>query len=576
MALSVYSGILGKKNAAHLLRRAAMHCSRNTIDDYSNLSAAEAISRLFEATEFPSAPVDPATGLSWVDLIPADNEDDPRYQEYFKRWWLGVLHGAGLTGNNPGKMAFLTRERLVFFLHTHFTAIQEVISSSRALYFQNSLFRLFAQSEADINLSFKELAKKICLDNAMLLLLDGELNVKGRPNENFAREFLELYTIGKGLPGHTPVATDPGDYIYFTEQDVQAAARIFSGYDFDRTFQYPDPETGLPRIKPRLNNTGIATQHDNTAKHFSFRFSEAVIQPDSTLLRGSDATEESMHDEIDQLISLLFEQEETVRNICRKVYRFYVYHHIPAAVENTVIAEMATVFRKNNFELVPLIKALLASKHFYDATENSVADGNYGALIKSPLDLSMATLSFFNYELPDPYSDSARFYELTGDLLDVMQEQGMHFLNPYDVAGYEAYFQFPLFNRNWISANSLTYRYKYIADLVSGKNSIKPDILSFIKNNFDQDASDPEGLTKSILSYCFPMYEEGDEITPERVNYFVSRFLRLGTGLPQGPVVFWNFSYNNAAIYIESRDDADGMLQDLFNVIMQSPEYQLF
>lgn len=576
MALSAYSGTLGKKNAAHLLRRAAMNCSRNDVDAYSNLSASEAIDRLFESCEFPAAPVDPATGLSWVDLMPVENEDDPRYQEYFKKWWLGILHGAGQAVNNQKKLAFLTRERIVFFLHTHFTAIQEVINSSRALYFQNSLFRLFAQPEADINLSFKELTKKICLDHAMLLLLDGELNVKGRPNENFARELLELYTIGKGLPELTPVATDPGDYLYFTEQDVQAAARIFSGYDFDRTFQHTDPETGLPRVKPRLNNAGIATQHDNTAKHFSFRFGEAVIQPDSTLLRGSDATEESMHDEIDQFVRLLFEQEETVRNICRKVYRFYVYHHISATIENTVIAEMAAVFRENNFELVPLIKALLTSQHFYDSTSNAIADGNYGALIKSPLDLSIATLSFFKYELPDPYHDSVQFYELMGDLLTIMQEQGMHFLNPYDVAGYEAYFQFPLFNRNWISANSLTYRYKYIADLVSGKNNLKPNLLSFIQNNFDLEASDPEGLTKSILSYCFPMSEEGNEITSERINYFVSRFLRLGTGLPQGPVMFWNFSYTNAASYTESRDDADGMLQDLFNAIMQSPEYQLF
>ena len=575
MALSAYSGILGKKNAAHLLRRAAMSCSRNDTDAYSGLTAPEVIERLFEPCELPAPPVDPTTGISWIDLMPTQNEDDPRYQEYFKRWWLGILHGAGQR-DNPKKLAFLARERLVFFLHTHFTAIQEVINNSRALYFQNVLFRLFAQSEADINLSFKELTKKICLDSAMLLLLDGALNVKGRPNENFARELLELYTIGKGLPGLTPVATDPGDYIYFTEQDVQAAARIFSGYEYDRSFQHPDPDTGLPRIKARLNNAGIATQHENTAKQFSFRLGEVVIQSDSTLLSGNDATEESMHDEIDQFINLLFDQEETVRNICRKIYRFYVYHHISAEIENTVIAEMATVFRGSNFELVPLIKVLLTSQHFYDATANSVADGNYGALIKSPLDLSMATLSFFNYEFPDPYNDSARFYDLMEDLLTVMQEQGMHFLNPYDVAGYEAYFQFPLFNRNWISANSLTYRYKYIADLISGKNSIKPDILGFIKSTFDQDASDPGNLTKSILSYCFPMSEEGNEITSERINYFESRFLRLGTGLPQGPVVFWNFSYDNAANYTESRDDADGMLQDLFNVVMQSPEYQLF
>lgn len=577
MALSAYSGILGKKNAAHLLRRAAMVCSVADIDAFSQLSAMEAVGRLLEHDILPpSPPVDPAAGQIWIDLPATDNEDDLRLQEFFKRWWLGLLHGAGIAENDPKKLAFLTRERMVFFLHTHFTAIQEVINCSRALYFQNVLFRAFAGPVADHDLSFRELTKKICLDNAMLLLLDGELNVKGRPNENFARELLELYTIGKGLPGRIPPSDEAGDYGYFTEQDVQAAARIFSGYDYDRAFQNIDPDTGLPRVKPRLNGAGIATWHDNTEKRFSFRLGGAALRPDSALLLNGEPTEASMHDEISQFIDLLFDQEETIRNICRKIYRFYVYHHISEEIESTIITDMATLFREHNFELTPLVRALLSSAHFYDVTNNSLTDGPYGALIKSPLDLSIGAFSFFNYRFPDPYSETILFYDAMGNILSSAREQGLNFLNPYDVAGYEAYFQFPLFNRNWISANSLIYRYKFIADLV-GENKGKPiDLLDFIKRYFDREASDPESLVKHILSYCFAMSEEGEEITSERINYFVSRFLRLGTGLPQGADVFWNYSYTNAEENPDSGEDANGMARDLFNTIMQSPEFQLF
>ncbi|MCR6639977.1 MAG: DUF1800 domain-containing protein [Sporocytophaga sp.] len=456
--------------------------------------------------------------------------------------------------------------------------MQETVNNSRALYFQNALFRKFAfDNEPDPLWNFKMLTKKISLDNAMLVLLDGRLNVKGRPNENYAREFLELYTIGKGLPGHVPPSTIPGDYIYFTEQDVQAAARVFSGYDTDFTFLTIDEDTELPRVKIKGTGT-VANQHDNDPKEFSDRFGNTVITPDTTLLFGDKATEASMLDELDQLVEMVYAQQETVRNICRRIYRFYVYHEITQTIDNSIIADMANTFVANNFKLQPVIMELLQSQHFYDSATASVDDNNFGALIKSPLDLVLNTLSFFEYNLPDPQTEAEQFYEVTGKILESMKNQGMYFLNPYDVAGYDAYFQYPLYNRNWISANTLTQRYKFIYDNISidKMEEIKIDIFPFIQQRFASVALNPDDLINELASYLLPMSQAGTEITTERLNYFKSQFFVIGKGLPQGPEAFWEFSWNNADTIPESKEDARGMLQYLLNAMLQSPEYQLF
>jgi hypothetical protein len=109
------------------------------------------------------------------------------------------------------------------------------------------------------------------------------------------------------------------------------------------------------------------------------------------------------------------------------------------------------------------------------------------------------------------------------------------------------------------------------------ENEVGIDLLAFTKANFtDAIALDPDQLVRTYASYLLPMYTEGSEITTERISYFKQRFLRLGEGLPQGSLAFWQFSYSNAANIPQSAIDARGMLQDLLNAMLQSPEYQLF
>lgn len=582
MPLTPHSGPLGRRGAAHLLRRATYGPTIGQIKTFSTLTTAQAIQQLYRLA-LPDAPppVDPDNNNDpWVltgNTAPEKMEFE--YQEHFKQWFVGQMLSAGVTPAQS--LAYSAREKLVFFIHTHLTAIAEKIGSSRAMYFQNQLFRLYARDgitspvvPAD-KLNFKELTKKVCVDNAMLNLLDGTINIRGG-NENFGRELLELYTIGRGLEGADVTAgLGPGDYRYYTEEDVQAAARVFSGFQFDNTFAVEDPDTLLPRGKVRGSVTN-ASAHDNNPKQFSARFGNAVIIPDPLLVNGTQATEESALDEISQLIDLIYDQEETANHICRKIYRFFMYHEITDAINTTIIQEMANTFRANNFKLQPVIEELLGSQHFYNNNSTPFTDDAFGGIIKSPLDIVLGTYRLFNIATPSMATDAAAFYEQTGSIVGMMRtSMGMDFYQPYDVAGYDAYHQFPIYHRSWITVNNLTNRYNFIYNFL-------PDIelYQFIRNNIDlAEASDARRLVIDLASFLLPRTEnltfdtavdetQAATLTSERLLYFKNKFLDI---IDPDPEAAWTDRYTNQ----QGINTMEGQLQNLFNAMLQSPEYQL-
>ena len=358
MPLPQYTGLLGNRRAAHLLHRASFGPTKEEIDNFATLTPTLAIAKLFQQPlPDPLLPIDPKTGTEWFISGTTDaNSGDNDLQEFFKGWFISQMLSVGIDSNLS--LAYSTREKVVFFIHSVLTAIQSKIENSRSLYFENQLYRLFALDKTSLlKFNFKELSKKVCVDNAMLRLLDGNLNIKGSPNENYARELHELYTIGRGLEGTLPKVADPGDYFLYKEQDVQAAARVLSGWDIDTTYSNIDPDTLLPRGKVRGGLTN-ASGHDNDVKTFSDRFNSSTIQPNPTLLTGNNATEASAIDEISQLIDLIYSKPETARNICRRVYRFFVYHEITQTIDDTIVAEMANTFTANGFKLQPVLEDL--------------------------------------------------------------------------------------------------------------------------------------------------------------------------------------------------------------------------
>lgn len=590
MPLPEFFGTLGVKRAAHLLRRATFGATKAQIDAFASLNPGQAIQQLYrQPLPATPPPVDPDTSEPWVINDITDPEKmEFEYIEFFKRWFIGQTLSAGVPA--ASMLPYAAREKLVFFLHTHFTAIAEKINSSRALYYQNQLFRLYALDllispiVPDDKLNFKELTKKISVDNAMLRLLDGNLNVNGSPNENYARELFELYSIGRGLENSLPPPTGQGDYILFTEQDVQQAARVLSGWNFDNSFSNIDPDTQLPRGIVRGSATH-ASAHDNGIKTFSNRFIDPntgqpwVIQPNPALLNGGRATEESALDEISQLIEMIYAQEETARHICRKLYRFFVYHQITDSIENTIIAEMANTFRANNFKLQPVVENLLRSQHFYDAA-SGLSDDKYGGIIKSPLELITGTIRFFNIPVPDMNTHPQEFYAFTGAINSAMENQGLIFYQPFDVAGYDAYHQFPIYNRAWITVNYLANRYAFIRDVVNaeGTGPFAVNVYNFVRNNINNAlAANARNLVIELVRYLFPWADnltfdpDADDnatVTAERMNYFLRAFL---SDIDPDPEAAWTTRWTGEV----GVGTMTSQLQSLFNALMQSPEYQL-
>jgi hypothetical protein len=217
MPLNQLTEQLGVKRASHLLRRAIGGADIATINSFAILTPQEAIAQLIPDSPIdlpdPPLPVDPLTGTEWITTGTTDaNSENFQLTRYLNAWMIGQLLADGVDSSTHLPYAF--RERLVFFLHTLFTTKQSSVNNSQAIYFQQALFRKYALDTLDterpnpnfdpedlestepetlpIEINLKKLTQKITLDNAMLMFLDGRLNVAGSPNENYARELMEL------------------------------------------------------------------------------------------------------------------------------------------------------------------------------------------------------------------------------------------------------------------------------------------------------------------------------------------------------------------------------------------------
>lgn len=601
MPLSPLSGMLGVQRAAHLLRRATFGGSKQDIDDFANLTAQQAIAILFD-TAIPEAPlpVDPATNEEWVisGTVEDVNSDGRDLLAFFKRWFVGQMLGSGIA-DDAARKAYTTREKIVLFMHTHFTTMEEKVRDSRALYFQNALFRLFAFDKEDRMVdienedtgliemvvaptNFKELTKKLCVDNAMLIFLDGRLNVKGNPNENYGREMFELYSIGRGLESRIDGISPPaeGDYFTYTETDVQSAAKVLTGFDNDDDYENIDPYTGLPRGIIKGGN--IATQHNTEEKTFSSYFDTTTISPDVLLLENGRPTEESTLDEISQMVDMIYLRDETARQICRKLYRFYVHYDIDEDLDDTIIADLASTFIASDYKIQVVLEELFQSEHFYEAV-TGIEDDKFGGIIKSPIDLIVGSLTSFDIQLPDYTSELAQFYDVTGTLLGYAEQQGMQLHQPFEVAGYTAYHQYPVYNRNWISPNYLSQRYNFIRALLNQTEGLPFfDLLNYIRTNFNASANDGKQLIIALSPYLFPMSAnlnfdmDGGDLTKERIRFFLQALLQFNDYEDTADVDLanstWSSLYADPNQYLEAGE----YVKRLFNTMLQSPEYQLF
>ncbi len=545
-SLAPISGTLGKQRAAHLLRRATMGPRLQDINAFSSLTAQAAFNALVQNDPIPAFPKDPNTGTDWIyPNVPDPTQINDIWSDLTKCWWLSNVKNSG-----PN----LT-ERMLWFYHTHIPVIMTRISWNPQLAVDYlRLLRHFALG------NYKDLVKAVCIDNAMLIHLDGNLNIKSVPQENFGREFLELFTVGKG----PEVAL--GDYTNFTEQDVKALTKVFTGWQFDTTFQTLDPVTGIPTGKVKADNNGNATQHDVTGKQFSAAFSNQTIQTPN--VANWTCSTASVYTELGAAVDMVFSSVNTAKHIVRRLYRQFVYFEITPTIETDIIEPLANTLMANNYDLISVLEVLLQSEHFYDLDSPPTSDNSMGAIIKSPLDLTLGAIRFFELNGPNPTANLNQHYNLYGQLLQQLSLQGLELFEPLDVAGYDPYFQVPSFHRYWISANYLANRYKFAELLINGFSSggtslLKLEVLPFVEANATQ-ASDPSVLVQDLVEWLIPI-----AIDQARFDYFKDEIL-LNNG-----AIDWTTEW---ATYQSTSNNTvvKAQLELLVKSMMQSPEYQLF
>lgn len=521
------------------------------IDDLASKTAADALAALLlPAPLLLEQPIFAATAnqtpATWINPPkPPDAPgpaDDFELRPYVIAWWANeALHDPGIG------------HKMAFFLH-QFLAVDAESGKTGEFFDYLSLLRWGALG------NFKKLVVKMVTDNCMLNYLNNDQNYAQNPNENFAREFFELFTIGRGdIAG-------PGDYTTFTEQDVEAAARVFSGFNHANRNANTDPETNLPAGK------AYPQAHDFTPKVFSPRFGGSTINASSNDAAGMVA-------EMNTFVDLVFLQPETAKNICRRLYRYFVTRNISQEAEDDIIVPLAATFTAANFEFKPVLEQLLQSEHFFDADDSDMQDEIIGALIKSPLELSFQAISFFDLPIPDPMSDFKKHYD--DFFIGAVQERmltraGMTLFYPFDVAGYSGYYQEPDFNRQFFNSATIVQRYKLPKVLLTGTHAwgggsddsigTKLDIVAWVKDSgVISMAADSYILVEELLGYMFP--ETADT---ERLLYFLETVF-----LDQLPAADWTYEWEN---FLNNGDDSEVRipLERLLNAVLYAPEYQVF
>lgn len=545
-SIQQYNGVLDKRLAAHLLRRTTYSWSKSRIDAFTGLTPDQAVDQLFVIPSLlHSEPLDYVTLQPWINsgVEPALGTSDQ--MDVISGWWLNeALHDISIA------------HKLQFFLHSIFVISHSDMSGSRYYFDYLELIRFYQTG------SFKDLSRKMTLDNFMLDYLDGEDNTDSNPNENYAREFLELFTIGKGPQ------IGPDDYTNYTELDVVEAAKLLSGWkQSDRPLpadpQYIDPDTGITAGYGNFNH------HDTTNKTFSYAFGNQTITGAVDL--------NDMYRELGDFVDMIFNQDETARTICRRLYRYFVSSIINSEIEADIIEPMATTLRNANYVLEPAVKQLLKSEHFYDQDDGDSTDEIIGGLIKSPLELLGPLMSFFDIDIIDPAVNPDEHYDewYAETVIDtIFKSSGFSIFEPESVAGYPAYYQAPLYHRNWLDSSTILTRYTIPDMLLSGERivtggqlgaGIQLDIVDFVQNGgVVSNPGNAQQLLDDLVEYVFP-----EPLTTEREDYFLNDVLLDGLTTTN-----WFFEW----LQYLNTGDASAVripLENLFRALIFSREFQL-
>lgn len=543
--LSPYSGVWTVNEAAYLLRRTQFGFKKADADSFITLGMTASVDTLLNFTNtIPSPPV------NYYQPTSSDENSLP----YGSDWTQNVFTGSTGSTTNTNRTRGLAswnlglalnqelniREKMSMFWY-HFIPIDfTTVRNSPNSFCSNNSARIcydyIKYFRTNCMGNFKILIRNMATQPAMMYYLNNQVNSKTAPDENFAREVMELFTLGK----------DP--LSLYTQNDVVQAAKVLTGW----------------RVK-NLNasptfTTYDDTVHDKTTKTFSSFFNNTVIT-------GTGANE------LDAFVDMIFSKSVVVSEyICRRLYRFFVYYDIDAQVEANVITPLAQVFVANNWNILPVLDTLFKSQHFYDMA-------NRGAYIKSPFDLVIGSIRTFNVNttVTDPSNHNAQYgiwNDFNASLL-LSMEQSMGAIP--NVSGWNAFYQQPSFHEYWINSTTTQKRFSFLTSIFNGYNKtynglttrIEVDVIGWVKQFPNETCANPDLLVDQCVKYLLPI----DLSTSVKNTLKIQNLLSNQTAN-----MYWETAWNN---YTSNPTNATNIttvktrLKSLLLTIIQLAEYQL-
>jgi hypothetical protein len=363
-----------------------------------------------------------------VDTKPGGNRPIQPVSDRFFYWLRATMLETRRLGywwaNRMLQTTHPLEQKMALLWHGHFATHENKVRDYRKMMQQIDLFERGATG------NLRDLTIQVAQNPAMLYFLDAQYNVKGAPNENFAREVMELFTMGVGNYG---------------EKDVRECARAFTGWYFDNLAFKIDPAKHDDGPKTFLGRTG---NFDGVA-----------------------------------VLKIIFEQPITAEFLAAKIYRFLVREEL----STSLAAKLGTILRNANYELKPLLTAILTSKDFY-------SQASYGGHIKGPVEHFVSMMHHLGAsEIPG-----------VPDFNQSTIAMGQHLLNPPSVAGWAG-------GKSWITPGLLIARGNVAREVLI------PDMTGFRDWNF---AAGSDGVLGARLRDGYDVGAATAVSDPSRMSTF--------------------------------------------------------
>ena len=399
----------------HLLRRVGFGAAPGDVERYASLGYATALNELINYDSIHDGVDDhigePGYALFTVTGRPAPETNIAHARQ---RWLFRMVHS-----ERP------LQEKMTLFWHNHFATAYSKVSgeigaaeAARAMVAKPEEHPAGLEGQLELMRrmatgNFRDLAIAMSKDPAMIVWLDGRTNVRAKPQENFARELMELFTMGVGN---------------YTEEDVYAGARVFTGWNL----------TGrqAAATTPYYNFFYNANQHDTTAKAFTFPI---YLNGERTIPARSAAA--GLQDGID-LIDACVRHPATGPRLARKLYAYFVNEVDPP--DETLIANMASDFRSSGFEIKPMLIRLFVSQQFTDPS-------NFFKRYSWPAEFVVRAIKEMGWS---GFS--------VNDALNPMTAMGQQLFEPPDVAGWDL-------GERWFTSGAMLARMNFAAQLATNQ-----------------------------------------------------------------------------------------------------------